>query len=401
MKHTPVPPPGRTPAHPRVLLVTNDFPPTVGGIQSYLADFLRGLDPARVVVFASTQDAVAASAFDAEAPYTVVRSPHRVLLPTPSVRRAMQQLIREHAIDVVWFGAAAPLGLLGRAAREAGARRVVASTHGHEVGWSMIPGARQLLRRIGDHADVVTFISDYTLGRLRAAFGPAPQWQRMPSGVDADYFHPLDEQSRARVREELAQAHGIPATAPLVVCCSRLVPRKGQDTLLQAWPEVHAAAPDAHLLFVGEGSYRRVLTRRAASLPKEAASRVHFAGRIPRDALRDVVAASTLSAIPCRTRGGGLDVEGLGIVFLEAQACGVPVIAGDSGGAPETIGPGCGVVVPGGDAGVLSAVLQRLLLASAAERAAMGQRGREHVLQQWNWELQFARLHAALGGPPA
>ena len=168
----------------RVLLVTNDFPPKIGGIQSYLRDFVATLDPRDVVVFASTQESPAE--FDAAVDYKVIRWPRRVMLPTPATVRRMQEIIRAENIDIVWFGAAAPLALMGKAAKEAGATRVVATTHGHEVGWSMVPVARQCLRRIGDHADVITYISDYTLRRLRRPFGPNPRWEHLPSGVSVE-----------------------------------------------------------------------------------------------------------------------------------------------------------------------------------------------------------------------
>ena len=174
----------------RTLLVTNDFPPTIGGIQSYLRDFVNTLDPRSIVVFASTQDEQAAAAFDAQQTYRVHRWPGSILLPTPSVSRRMQELIRAEDIDTVWFGAAAPLALLGPAAKRAGAWKVIATTHGHEVGWSMLPGARQALRRIGTHADVVTYISRYTRRRLERAFGPHPEWVHLPSGVSTDVFQP-------------------------------------------------------------------------------------------------------------------------------------------------------------------------------------------------------------------
>ena len=169
-----------------VLLVTNDFPPTVGGIQSYLRDYVQEVVHRRgaqsIIVFASMQDKAAALAWDAEQPYTIIRWPFPVMLPTPAVRRMMQRIIREQHVDTVWFGAAAPLGVMGGAAKRAGASRVVATTHGHEVGWSMFRIGRRLLRTIGGSADVITYISEYTLGRFKEAFGPNPQFVALPSG---------------------------------------------------------------------------------------------------------------------------------------------------------------------------------------------------------------------------
>ena len=160
----------------RVLLVTNDFPPRPGGIQSYLGEFVGRLaadGSHSVTVYAPQWKG--ADAFDEKADaagYHVVRHPGTLMLPGPAVERRMRRLIGEHGIDTVWFGAAAPLALLAQRARAAGATRVLASTHGHEVGWSMLPVARSVLRRIGDGTDVVTFVSRYTRSRFAPAFGP-------------------------------------------------------------------------------------------------------------------------------------------------------------------------------------------------------------------------------------
>lgn len=368
----------------RTLLVTNDFPPTVGGIQSYLRDFLGTLDPEQVVVFASTQDRSAAAEFDAGLPYRVIRWPRHVMLPTPTTAEAMSQIIRELDIDTVWFGAAAPLALMGAAARRAGATRIVASTHGHEVGWSMLPGARQVLRRIGDTADVVTYISDYTLRRFRRAFGPHPEFRHLPSGVDVDWFRPATPEEKAATRGR----HG---AGPLVVCVSRLVPRKGQDMLIRAWPRILERHPTARLLIVGSGSHGSALRRLAAPL----ADAVVFTGPLPTGELRSLLASADVFAMPARTRGGGLDVEGLGIVYLEAQACGLPVIAGDSGGAPETVTPDTGLVVDGRSEEELASALL-MLLDDPRHAAALGEAGRRHAVSSWTWDIMGSRLRDIL-----
>lgn len=366
----------------RTLLVTNDFPPTLGGIQSYLRDFVGTLDPEQIVVFASTQDAPAAAEHDAELAYQVIRWPRRIMLPTPATERAMARIIREQNIDTVWFGAAAPLALMGAAARRAGATRIIASTHGHEVGWSMLPVARQVLRRIGDTADVLTYISEYTLRRFQRAFGPHPRFAHLPSGVDTDWFHPDTPEQRAATRRRFDFGDG-----PLVVCISRLVPRKGQDQLIRTWPKVRQAHPTARLVIVGDGSYGRTLRRMARPL----ADAVVFTGPLSSPDLRSVLAAADVFAMPARTRGRGLDVEGLGIVYLEAQACGIPVVAGDSGGAPETVTPETGIVVDGRDREELSDALIRTL-ADPQARGAMGREGRRHATGHWTWEMMGARL---------
>ncbi len=373
----------------RVLLVTNDFPPVLGGIQSYVRDYVDELvrreGPESVIVFAATPPHMSASAWDRQQSYTVVRWPHRLLLPTPSAANAMAELIRVHKIDTVWFGAAAPLAVLGQAARRAGAQRVVATTHGHEVGWSMLPGTRQMLQRIGQSADVVSYISRFTLARLRPVFGSHPDYVALPSGVDTDFFHPVDESTRKRVRDQLGVAD-----APLIVCASRLVPRKGQDQLIRALPEIRRRIPGARLVLVGSGHYGKKLRRLARGVEG-----VSFTGAVDRDTLRDIMATADVFAMPARTRGRGLDLEGLGIVYLEAQACAVPVVAGDSGGAPETVTDKTGVVIDGRDLSALIGAVSTLL-EDAALRHSMGQAGREHVSANYSWEILGDRFRDVL-----
>ncbi len=363
----------------RTLLVTNDFPPVVGGIQSYLDDYTRRLPADDLTVLASTppEGPGAAAAHDAALAFDVVRMPTRMLLPAPDVRARMQRIIGERAIETVWFGAAAPLGLLGRAARAAGASRVIVSTHGHEVGWSMIPGARLALRRIFREADVVTHISDYTLGRLRPFMPPGRQVLRLPSGIDVERFRP-DAAARSRLRAR----YGL-GGAPTAVCVSRLVARKGQDSLIGAWPRVIERVPGARLVIVGWGPG----ARRLALLKRNSPVRdsIILTGAVPHDELPGHVAMGDVFAMPCRTRGGGLDVEGLGIVFLEASATGLPVIAGTSGGAPETVEDGVtGDVVDGRDGDALVSALVRQL-SDPALRERMGRAGRELMERRWTW----------------
>ena len=374
----------------RALLVTNDFPPVVGGIQSYLDDYTQRLPAADLTVLASTPPAglQAAETFDREAPFDVVRVPTRMLLPTPDVRRRMQRLIRDRGIETVWFGAAAPLGLLGRAAKQAGATRVIATTHGHEVGWGMVPGARQALHRIFRDADVVTYISDYTLDRLRPHMPRDQRVLRLPSGIDVELFRP-----DAEARSALRARYGL-GEAPTVVCVSRLVARKGQDSLIEAWPHVIERLPGARLVIVGWGSYaRRLAVLRRTSPARES---ITLTGEVTAAELPGHVAMGDVFAMPCRTRRGGLDVEGLGIVFLEASATGLPVIAGTSGGAPETVVEGVtGDVVDGRDQDALVAALVRQL-ADPVLRARMGAAGRALMRERWTWPPLVAGLVRAI-----
>ena len=373
----------------RVLLVTNDFPPRRGGIQSYLEQFVSRLADTgdhELTVYAPQWKG--AEDYDRAADYRIVRHPGTLMLPEPGVDRRMRALIREHGIETVWFGAAAPLALLAGRARGAGARRVLASTHGHEVGWSMLPIARSALRRIGDTTDVVTFVSHYTRGRFAAAFGPNAALEHLAPGVDTDRFRP-----DPAARDDLRARYGLDAR-PTVVCVSRLVPRKGQDMLIKALPGIRRRVRDATLVIVGGGPYADDLHKLAGQVG--VTDDVVFTGAVPGAELPAHYAMADVFAMPCRTRGSGLDVEGLGIVFLEASAAGVPVVAGDSGGAPEAVKDGeTGRVVDGRSAEEITDAVAGIL-ADPALAAQMGQTGRRWIETDWNWAAHTARLSELL-----
>ncbi|MFC8277294.1 glycosyltransferase family 4 protein [Streptomyces sp. NPDC057271] len=378
----------------KTLIVTNDFPPRPGGIQAFLHNMALRLDPEKIVVYASTwkrsrEGIEATAAFDAEQPFTVVRDSTTMLLPTPRVTARATALLREHRCESVWFGAAAPLGLMAPALRRAGARRLVATTHGHEAGWAQLPGSRQLLRRIGEGTDTITYLGEYTRSRIAAALTPAAarRMVQLPPGVDEKTFHP--DSGGDAVRERLGLSD-----RPVVVCVSRLVPRKGQDTLIRALPEILRRVPDAMLLIVGGGPYENDLRRLAATTG--VADSVRFTGAVPWEELPAHYGAGDVFAMPCRTRRGGLDVEGLGIVYLEASATGLPVVAGDSGGAPDAVLDGETGWVVRGDAPEESADRVATLLLDPGLRARMGARGRDWVEERWRWDLLAERLRELL-----
>jgi phosphatidyl-myo-inositol dimannoside synthase len=378
---------------PQVLIVTNDFPPRRGGIQSFVHALATRLPAGTVTVYAPAWEA--AAGYDARQPFPVIRHPGSLMLPVPSVARRAAEILAAHGCDTVLFGAAAPLVLLAPGLRAAGARRIVAVTHGHEAGWAALPGARSLLRRIGDQVDVVTYLGEYFRLRLARALSPeaARRMVRLAPGVDTAVFRP--GAGGAAIR----QRHGL-AGRQVVLCVSRMVPRKGQDTLLRAWPQVLAAAPRAAggpvLLLVGDGPYRAELGRLAARLG--VAGSVVFTGPVSREELPAYYDAGDVFAMPCRTRRHGLDVEGLGIVYLEASAAGLPVVGGDSGGAPDAILEGeTGYVVGGRDVRALADRLTALLLDPAHARA-MGEKGRAWVERDWNWDLVASRLRALIDG---
>jgi phosphatidylinositol alpha-1,6-mannosyltransferase len=375
----------------RVLLVTNDFPPRPGGIQVYLealTTHLAEIGEHTLTVYAPRWKR--AESYDASAPFEVVRHPGTLMLPAPDVDARMRQLIDAHGIDTVWFGAAAPLGLLARRARQAGADRVMASTHGHEVGWSMLPVARSALRRIGEDSDVVTYISRYTRDRFASAFGPRTALEHLPPGVDAERFRP-DPAARA----ELRARYGL-GERPVIVCLSRLVPRKGQDMLIRALPTIRSRVDGAALMIVGGGPYLPTLRRLASSVDVD--DHVIFTEGVAPAELPAHHAMADVFAMPCRTRGAGLDVEGLGIVYLEASATGVPVVAGRSGGAPESVLQGrTGFVVDGRSTDQIAEAVSRILK-DPDLAARMGEAGRRWVLERWRWQIHAARLAALLTG---
>jgi phosphatidylinositol alpha-1,6-mannosyltransferase len=375
----------------RTLIVTNDFPPRPGGIQSFVHSMALRLPADSVVVYTSSwKDNSEVRAFDREQPFPVVRDATKMMVPNPWVSRRAKDIARAEKCDAVWFGAAAPLGLMGAGLRAAGATRLVATTHGHEAGWAQLPVSRRLLRRIGDGVDTMTYLGDYTRSRIAPVLSPeaAARMVQLPPGVDETVFRP--GVGGAEIRERLGLTG-----RPVAVCVSRLVRRKGQDTLIRAWPRVLREVPDAALLIVGGGPYRADLEKLVDQVGVRAS--VVFTGPVPWSELPAHHEAGDVFAMPCRTRRGGLDVEGLGIVYLEASAVGRPVVAGDSGGAPDAVLDGeTGHVVDGRAPDQVAARVSELLR-DPVKAKAMGERGRRWVEEAWRWDLLAERLRGLLG----
>jgi phosphatidylinositol alpha-1,6-mannosyltransferase len=366
----------------RTLLVTNDFPPRAGGIQAYLHALATRLPDDQLVVYASTSEG--SQAFDAAQPFPVLRDRATVLLPTPRVRKAVARVMVGEGCDRIWYGAAAPLGLLGRFDAE----RVIACTQGHEVGWARLPVARQLFQRIAREADALTHLSHYTRDRLQGAV-PGDKLVHLPSGVDATVFRPGAGGADVRRR------HGL-GDRPVVVCVSRLVPRKGQQRLVQALALVRRRVPDAALLLVGDGPDLGRIRSLAADLGL--AKDVVVTGAVPWEELPAHYDAGDVFAMPCTDRWGGLEVEGLGLVFLEAAATGLPVVVGRSGGASDTVQDGVtGYLVDGSS---IQAIADRLapLLADPTAASAMGAAGRAWMESEWQWEGLASKLDGLLRG---
>jgi len=363
----------------RTLWVTSDFPPRAGGIEQFLVNLVRRLDPAatRVVTAPWPGD----RAHDDGNLWRTDRVMRRPLLPLPATAALVRRTAREHDADVVVFGVAWPLAEL--------ADRVgvptLALTMGHEAGMARV-GLGPVVRRVARKVDALGVLSAFTRRELLRWSDGTPVHDVLP-GVDTTVFRPDVDGAGVRAR------HGIPADAPVAVCVSRLVRRKGQDVLVEAWPEVLDRVPGARLLLAGTGPLAGRLAGRVRALGLE--GRVVLAGEVPWADLPAYHAAGDAFAMPCRTRAGGLDVEGLGIVYLEAQACGVPVVAGRSGGAPEAVLDGeTGLTVDGSSRSAVAGAVAALL--RHPERAVMGAAGRAFVEERWSWPVVTAGFHGLL-----
>jgi phosphatidyl-myo-inositol dimannoside synthase len=371
----------------RVLVITNDLPPRVGGIQYYVDQLARGLDAAGddVIVFGSSFEGD--RTWDSSAPYRVVREPVATLLPTPRTLRHSIRLVERLRPDVVVFGAAFPLGLMGPTIRRRTGVPYVAFTHGLEVSSARMPGARRLLRVIGRHAGAITFVSQWCRDELRQQFGDGPRYELLPPAVDPAAFHPRVDGTRIRERHRLGDD-------PVVVCVSRVVERKGQDQLIRGLASLRERVPGARLLIVGGGPHRSALADLAAR--HGVAPHVTITGEVPDAELPEHFAAGDVFAMPCRERIGGLEVEAFGIVFIQAQAVGRPVVAGNIGGVPDALLEGqTGLLVDGTDVPAVTAAIASLL--GDPERATrMGGAAARFVSESFTWDRRTDDLRRLL-----
>ena len=368
----------------RHLLVTNDFPPKVGGIQSYLWELWRRLPADEVTVLTTSYPG--AESWDRSQDFPIRRVPERVLLPTPSLRRRIDALADEIDAELVVLDPALPLGLLG----EHLARPYVVVLHGAEITVpGRVPPTRQLLARVLDRARGVITAGHYGLAEAERALGRRLESIVVPPGVDVERFQPLDASRRTEVRERL----GLDSVAPLVVGVSRLVPRKGFDVLVQAAHRLVDEFPEMQVAIAGVGRDRARLERLAAAGPCP----IRFMGRLPDAALRELDAVADVFVMLCRNRWAGLEAEGFGIVFLEAAACGVPQVAGNSGGAAEAVVDGeTGFVVD--DPSDLEQVTHALrrLLADGALRTRLGIAARARAVDDFSYDVLATRLRDGL-----
>ena len=375
------------------LVVTNDFGPRSGGIETFIHGLLAQASKNQqrnFVVLTSRQtpqDEVVK--FDQqmweENRIKVIRDSAKVLLPTQRLAKVATDLFKAHDCENVIFGASAPLGLLAKSLRKAGAKHIVALTHGHEVWWARMPLFSAALRRIGAQADQMTYLGEFTRGAVANVLlrEDHSKLVHLPPGVDLTRFTPGIKSV------ELQKKWGI-VDAPVIVSIGRLVARKGSDQLIKAMPEVLQQFPKSKLLLVGTGNYQKRLEKLVRNLKVQ--DSVIFAGRVEHELLPDYYRLGDIFAAPCRSRYGGLEVEGLGIVYLEASACGVPVIAGKSGGAPDAVLDGkTGLLVNGRDHREVGAAVIKLL-SDQPLRQKMGADGRVWMEQLWSWEGIGARF---------
>jgi len=318
----------------------------------------------------------------------VIRDRAKILLPTPRVALNLARIIKERDIKVAAFGAAAPLAVLSASMKGAGVRKTVALTHGHEVWWAKVFPFTWAIRRIGSTVDTLTYLGEFTQGAISRSLTAKARnaMVKIAPGIDVDHFAPVDS---TQLRKEL-NLEG----KKVIVSVGRLVHRKGQDHLIEAMPQILESVPEAHLLMIGKGPYLEHLAKLVAINKLE--NNVSFIGRIQYAELPRFICAGDIFAMPSRSRLAGLEVEGLGIVYLEASSCGLPVIAGSSGGAPDAVIDGVtGFVVDGTDnQQIAKAAIE--LLNNPEKAKEMGAAGRQWIIDNWRWEIWSTRFNELL-----
>ncbi len=370
----------------KILFVTNDFGPRAGGIESFIIGLIEHLPHSSTTVYTSSQG----DTRDYDATWLlnygvrVIRDRARVLLPSPGTTHRIVRLLEREQSKIVVFGAAAPLGLMAHSLRRAGARRIVALTHGHEVWWAKLFPFTLALRRIGSETDALTYLGEYTRSAIASVLAPkaADAMVKLAPGIDIEHFAPMDS---SMLRESLGLTD-----KRVIVCVGRLVHRKGQDRLIQAMAAIVKEIPQVHLLLIGEGPYEAHLRNLVGKFSLN--DHITFIGRIHYADLPSYICVGEIFAMPARSRFFGLEVEGLGIVYLEASACGLPVIAGRSGGAPDAVIDGTtGLVIDGTDStAIAEAVID--LLSHPQRSQQMGQAGRSWILEKWSWQIWAGRF---------
>ena len=366
----------------KIICITNDFGPRAGGIETFVIGLIERLPPGSVTVYTSQQGDT--NAYDQnwleQFGVKVVRDKSKILLPTPRVVRAIKELISKQKIEVAFFGAAAPLAVMAKGLRKAGAQKIVSLTHGHEVWWAKLWPFKWAMRHIGNHVDHLTYLGDFTRTQISRSISAdaASAMVKIAPGIDVAHFAP--QNSALELRNSLGLAN-----KKVIVSVGRLVHRKGQDSLITALPQILHHHSDAHVLLIGTGPHQKHLEDLVKKFSLQSA--VTFIGRIQYADLPRYISVGDIFAMPSRSRLAGLEVEGLGIVYLEASACGLPVIAGKSGGAPDAVLEGeTGITVDGKDPAAIAEAV-KFLFDDPARAKEMGQRGREWINSSWRWDI--------------
>ncbi|KGA18059.1 hypothetical protein GM50_9915 [freshwater metagenome] len=374
-----------------ILVITNDFGPRTGGIETFVIGLLERIVDCNVIVFTSQQGDT--SEYDQQwlkkFGVQVIRDRSRILLPSVRVAKRAKEIAQSHKVEVLVFGAAAPLALMAPRLRKAGIKKIIALTHGHEVWWARIFPFNLAMRRIGNSVDHLTYLGEFTRQAISRSLSQKSidSMVKIAPGIDTSHFSPQADAIHRRTELGLEGKK-------ITVSVGRLVHRKGQDKLIEAFPTIVREIPNAHLLIVGEGPYRTHLEKLVERLSLK--ENVTFVGRIFYNDLPSYLSASDVFVMPSRSRFFGLEVEGLGIVYLEASACAIPVVAGISGGAPDAVQEGItGLCVDGTNAAQIAEAV--IHICSDSKRAAkMGLAGRNWVIEQWRWEIWSKEFNTLL-----
>ena len=366
------------------LLVTNDFPPKIGGIQSLLWEWWRRLPAESFAVLTSPH--AEAKAFDASQPYHIERVREPVLLPHPWMARRIEDMARRVGADFVVLDPAVPLGIIGKSL----SLPYMVVLHGAEITVpGRIPVSKQVLGRVLRGAEHIVAAGGYPAAEAERAAGRALDLTVVPPGVDTARFRPLTRDERQQTRADF----GFDDDAEVVLGVSRLVPRKGFDTAIRAAALLRQTRPHLVLAIAGAGRDRERLEKLASELNAP----VRFLGRVPHEDLPRLYGCADVSIMLCRNRWGGLEQEGFGIVFLEAAACGVPQIAGSSGGAAEAVAHGeTGFVLSNSQDAQAAATYLDELLSDSMLREAMGRAGRERAVSEFSYDVLSKRLGRVL-----
>ena len=373
----------------KILCITNDFGPRAGGIETFVMGLIERAPQGSIIVYTSAQGDTTSydQAWLRDFGVEVIRDRSKILLPTPRVIQSVKKVIARDSIKQVFFGAAAPLAVMARSLRRKGVVNIVALTHGHEVWWAKLWPFSSAICSIGNNVDHLAYLGEFTKSEIAKALSTKAKSRlvKIAPGIDTDHFAP--DSGSIQLRRELGLID-----KKVIVSVGRLVHRKGQDFLIQSLPAILEKHPTAHILMVGEGPYRKDLTKMVEKL--KLSQSVTFIGRIQYKDLPRYICAGDIFAMPSRSRLAGLEVEGLGIVYLEASSCALPVVAGRSGGAPDAVDEGItGFSVDGTSTAEISSAIIKLL-DDPVKAKAMGAAGRSWIIEKWRWEIWSKQFNA-------